>query len=77
MRKIIWGHLDVEVTIPDRFLSSRQATVAVSPDNDLANGLFIAFTRVLTENRILIRFMNSELVNLIINGNFYFTITEF
>jgi trimeric autotransporter adhesin len=71
------SHFDITITIPGGRLSSTQATVAVSPGNDLPNGIFIAFARVLSTNQILLRLMNDESFSITVSGNFYFTITEF
>ena len=70
---------DVTVTIPSaaNYLTSTQATVAVSPAFDLPSGVSIAYARLTSSSQVKIRFMNASTTAQSISGTLYITITEF
>ncbi|HEX5152899.1 MAG TPA: hypothetical protein VFW07_15720 [Parafilimonas sp.] len=70
------GSNEIMIALPNN-LSSTQASVAASPQNDLPDGVFIAFARVIAPNALKIRLINTAGSDKTVTGNFYCTVTEF
>ncbi len=70
------GSVDVIVTIPNS-INNMQATVAVSPNQDLPNNVAIASARLISPTQVKIRLLNNGTNSQVISGQLYLTITQF
>ena len=73
------GFTDVILNLPPGiFLSSSQAAVTVSPDQDLPDNVSISFARMINQSQLKVRFINNGTASSqTVSGTLYITITEF